>query len=264
MQDYVSGVAIERITQRRLLQPKEMITMVVRLDQGALSQKLAANPIISIPIFFNVQSNPMTQANGVIPGPCGYRTVFPAAERAATRMDAQTIQGLMGQMQNASGGAKVRLLDHLAALSRLMQQQQQNPQLQGMARQLGDFVRNSIGDRVSGVRAEALFVSAMLGDETVRGGLIRQMLSDNDLTARTMGLIAASFAVDPEKRKELLEPVQASDGDPLLQRMAGAMIEVAAIAPTTQSSTQPSTAPSANDVIGAVGVPDIAAPSGNK
>ncbi len=145
-----------------------------------------------------------------------------------------------------------------------MQQQQQNPQLQGMARQLGDFVRNSIGDRVSGVRAEALFVSAMLGDETVRGGLIRQMLSDNDLTARTMGLIAASFAVDPEKRKELLEPVQASDGDPLLQRMAGAMIEVAAIAPTTQSSTQPSTAPSANDVIGAVGVPDIAAPSGNK
>jgi hypothetical protein len=264
MQDYVAGVAIERISQRRVLQPKEIINLLVRLDQGALSQKLASNPIISIPIFFNVQTNPMTQANGVVPGPCGYRSVFPAAERAATKMDAQTIQGLMAQMQNASGGTKVRLLDHLAALSRLMQQQQQNPQLQGMARQLSEFARNSIGDRVSGVRAEALFVSAMLADETVRGGLIRQMLSDNDLTARTMGLIAVGFSVDPDKRKGFLEPVQAGDSDPLLQRMAGAMIEVAAIAPTTQSSTQPSTAPSANDVIGAVGVPDFAAPSGNK
>jgi hypothetical protein len=263
MQDYVPGVAIERISQRRLLQPRESINVVVRVDQGALVQKLGSNPIISIPIFFNVQTNPMTQANGIVPGPCGYRAVFPPAERAATPMNAQAIQGLMAQLQTSSGGVRMRLLDQLGAISRLLEQQQ-TPAVQGMSKQLRDFIRNSIGDRLPAVRAEAMFVSAMLADDTVRQGLIRQILTDNDASARMMGLIAVTFSVEPEKRKSLLEPVQSGDSDPLLQKMAAAMIEVAALPPSTQPSTRPSTAPSANDVIGTIGAPDISTPGGNK
>lgn len=240
--EMVPGVAIERLTHTQILMPKDTsaITLRLRVDQGPLVAKMATNPAISIPLYFYVLTNPMTQQTGIVPGPAGYRQIFsPVAERAAAPINDKTLADLFKHLQTGAGNIRLQTLDLLAAFARALKDQQ-DPALQRQGSQIVDVIRGATGDRAESVRAEARFVTAMLSDEPTRKGIARQMLSDASFCERIMGLQLVQIAIPLADQKSFLEQMAEKDADPLLKQLAGAMVEVSKLPPpSTQPSTQP-------------------------
>lgn len=252
--EMVPGVAIERLTHTQILMPKESITLKLRVDQGPLVAKLNINPAISIPLYFNVLTNPMTQQNGVVPGPAGYRQTFmPVAERARAPINDKTLNDLFKQLQTGPGNVRLQTLDILASFARALKEQQ-TPELQRQGNQILDVIRAAAGDRAESVRAEARFITAVLSDEATRKGMTRQMLADKSFCERIMGLQLVQIMAEPSERKDLLKPLAENDADVLLKKLAASMIDVADLPPpSTQPSTQPTdsaAAPAAPSLLG--------------
>lgn len=236
VQQYLPGVAFERLGGKVVLKPRDYVSQVVRVDQGNLAGVLAGNPQVGIPLFFSVLTNPITQQTGIAPGPAGYRVQLSrVVERSSAPLKEETLQKLYQQLQNGNGAVRLRTLDLLGTFAAAMKQRE-DAALQAKAAELADVVRKSTGDPVASVRAEALFVTAMLSDATAREGIIRQMLADPEPAVRALGLDLLQQAAPPAGRKELAAPLAERDADPIIKKLAASVIEVADLPPP---ATQP-------------------------
>jgi hypothetical protein len=121
-------------------------------------------------------------------------------------------------------------------MGRLLQTQE-DPQLKAKGTEITDVVRKSTGDPVPAVRAQASFLTALLSDNTVREGILRQMLADPIPVVRMSGLAGLQSMVEPDQRKQFAQPLADSDPDPLVKKFAASVIECADLPPP---STQPS------------------------
>ncbi len=244
-QQYLPGVAFERLGQKLLLKPRESLSQIVRVDQGNLAALLNSNPTVGVPLYFSALTNPITQQAGIAPGPGGYRVQFVrVVERSPAPLSDPTIQGLYTQLLAGTADAKVRTLQLLGAYAGALRSHGEE-QTKSKATELIEVIRKATGDRISAVAAEAMFVTVLLAEPATREGIIRQMLASDSFPQRVMGL-AALQTLEPAKRKEIAKPLAQGDADEVVKKLAAAMIEVADLpppttAPTTQEGAGPTT-----------------------
>jgi hypothetical protein len=233
-----TGVAVDRIGQSTLLEPKESISVDVRVDQDGLLTAMQQDPLTIMPLFFSVVTNPSTQAAGIAPGPAGYRAQFnQVLNRKASQLSPDTLQALAAQLQNGKGGVQILAIDKLNTFANLLHAQP-DPVMVKKADEIGDIIRKAKGDPNSSVSAYAMMTSAMHSDQSIRDGILQQMLTDGDLSQKALGIIGVHLAVPQEARKEKLAAIADDEkADPIVRKLAQAAIEVAALpAPTTEPS----------------------------
>ncbi len=79
----MQGVAIERLWQQGVLHPKQIISQVVRLDDGALSMPFMQNPSLPLSLTMTVRTNwAVAQGNVVFSLPAGLSVALRAGVRA--------------------------------------------------------------------------------------------------------------------------------------------------------------------------------------
>jgi hypothetical protein len=238
-QQFIAGVAYERMGKQVLLKPKQSISQSLRIDQGPLAVLMTRNPQVELPLFFSIVTNPLSQQGGIAPGPCGQRQQFlKVVTRAAAPLSPQSVQAQIARLLAGTAEERIRTLELLGTFAAALRGQD-DANLQGTATEITDVIRKSTGDRVPAVRGAAMFVTAQLADAAVREGILRQMLIDEQFPIRVTGLAAIQM-LEPAKRKELAATVVHSDGDEVVRKLAASVIEVADLPPpSTQPQEQP-------------------------
>jgi hypothetical protein len=235
----LSGVAIERIGQSMLLKPKESITVDVRVDQDGLLTRMQAEPLVLMPLFFSVITNPMTQSNGVAPGPCGYRAQFgQVLNRRPSQLKPETVQDLFKDLQAGKGAAQLVAIDKLNMFANMLKAQQ-DPDLQKKGDEIADMIRKAKGDPNPAVASYAMLTAAMRSDLEIRAGALQQMLEDGDFGQKVLAAVGIHLGLPPEQRQQRLAPATQPSVDPLIRKLAQSVIDVAALpAPTTAPAAQ--------------------------
>lgn len=238
-QQNFSGVAFDRMGMRFVIHPKESVSQVMRVDLDGLSGMLGSNPIVSVPLYFSVLTNPATQQNGIAPGPGGSREQFlRVVERSPSPLSPETFARLNQDLQNAPADVRMRTLELLGTFA-INMRNGTDADLKSQSEQIVDLIRKGAGDRTLTVRDHAMMLMTFLVDESVRAGLMQRLLSSDDFQARALGIAAVASGIDPPKRKAMLQNIADNDPDPVLKRCAQRAIEVAEATPTTQPTTAP-------------------------
>jgi tetratricopeptide (TPR) repeat protein len=240
-QQNIQGVAFDRLTSHMILHPRESTSVTLRVDQGPLLAALQGNPAIEQPLYFSVVTNPMTLPSGITPGPGGYRTTAKVVVRSSSPLSPASLQTWYNQILSGPADVRMRTLELLGNYANAMRRAEQ-PEAKAKSSELVDMIRKCTGDPVPAVRSQAMIVTGILAEESLREGFVRQLMTANTFVERAGGLIAAAQLVPPDKRKELVRPVaEDKSADPLLRKMAAAEIEVAELPPpATQPTTEPS------------------------
>ncbi|HVT88868.1 MAG TPA: hypothetical protein VHD56_08460 [Tepidisphaeraceae bacterium] len=243
----LSGVTFDRIGQKVLLHPKESASQVMRVDQGAMTSALQADPRLGMTINFSVVTNPIQQELGVAPGPGGYRAMFThTVQRTPAPFTPDALQKQFSLIQDGHGDVRIRSLELMGAFVNWLKAQN-DPATKDPSIQIADFIRKSTGDRLTAVRAQSMFISASLAESPARDSMVKQMLSDPSPATRVIGLMALE-QLEPAVQKELAKELADSDSDPTVRKLAGAVIEIADLPPpSTQPATEPATTQPAAD-----------------
>jgi hypothetical protein len=242
---YFAGVAFDRLGGKLVLKPRETITQTVRVDQDGLAQALQTRPNVSFPLYFNLLTNPVTLSGGISPGPAGQRQQFTkVVERKPSPVEPRTIQDAFQKLTNGSADVKVRTLELLATFAKVMAAQD-DANLKAKAAEITDVIRKATSDRVAAVKAQATFMTALLSDETVREGILKQMLAHEHPLMRMSGLSAVQGVIDPQRRKEWVKPLADSDPDEIVRKFAASVLEVADLPPPTTQPAPDEAAPTA-------------------
>jgi len=252
------GVALDRITQKMILHPRESVDTVVRVDQGQLGNVLQGNPNLRMALYFSVFTNPVSQQGGIAFGPGGYRAQFShTLVRDSTQPDPAVFKAAFARLQEGTpADVRIRTVELLGAYVAVLRNQQ-NQGLADRAKELMEFIRKSTNDSVPSVRAVATYVTAILSDAQVKEGLIRQMLADPSIPQRMLGLAALQQSMEIPQIKELARALADSDPDPSVKQMAASTIAVTELAPTTA----PTSGPSPQDALpGMPGMPGMGGP----
>ncbi len=233
---YIPGIAFERIGEKLLLKPKESMSVSVRLDQGPLNAMFQSNVMVSLPLYFSVLTNPLTQSTGIAPGPGGFRAQFTrVAERSPSPLSPATLKEHYGKLATGSGAVKFRTLELLGALSAAVRRAALASDAAGaaqytvVANEIADAVRKSTGDSLESVRADAMGMTAQLSEAPIQLGIIKQMLADESFAKRAMGLSLLQL-LEPSVRKELAQPLT-MDANKVIASLADATIGVADLPP---------------------------------
>jgi len=106
------STAYDRLGGPLVLRPRQVATRIVRVDRGALSQFLRSNPIVSLPIFGSVLTNPISTGR-IVPGPGGYAVQFSRVVEQAPvpflRPDAR--RQLVDSLSSAAPAKRLGLID---------------------------------------------------------------------------------------------------------------------------------------------------------
>jgi len=248
VQQQFPGITYDRITQVRVLRPKQSIQMFVRVDQGQLAQILRSNPTPALQLFVSVMTNPTSVAGKIDPGAGGLKVQFPRvfARNPFPINDESARSKLTASVDTGSPSEKFNALELLQGLGGLLLQApregasvpaEETERRQSMANQFASVVMRARNDPQPSVATWAAFLSTTAtpqGDEFDRA--VRSMLASEEWPTRLMGAVAASSA-GPD-HLDRLKAVATDDEEPLVRQFATAAIE-AGQAATTQPTTQP-------------------------
>ncbi|HMB96082.1 MAG TPA: hypothetical protein VKK61_08600, partial [Tepidisphaeraceae bacterium] len=223
-QQYMAGVAIDRLGQKVVLHPKDSISQVLRADQDGLGKTLNNNPSVEVPLYLSVLTNPITVQAGIVPGPGGYRMSFTkVVERASSPLSDSTIQQMYNQLVSGTPDARMHAIELLGTYVRAIRAQGDD-KAKNKAAEMAEMVHKSTGDPLSAVRAEATFVSAVLSEPGAAETMLRNMLADQAFTQRVFGLAILPMVVQPDKQKQLAAPLAKDDPDPIIKQLAASMV----------------------------------------
>lgn len=229
----MAGVAFDRMSSRLVLRPGESVSQLMRVDSGPVGNLLTLNPMLEIPLYYAMLTNPTTM-QGVVPGPGGYRVQFQRVlVRSAAPPNNDLVTNINNNLQNGPGDVRVRTLELLGAYV-LAMRGVDNPQAQTKAAEFSDIVRKSVGDEVTPVRAQALSITALLAEPTLRGGVLQQMLSDNALSMQVLGIATIGAMKDGMTYKDSIKPLADGNKDPIVKTLAGSLVKVMDLPPATQ------------------------------
>ncbi len=237
-QQQMPGVAFDRLAKVLVLQPRQQVSQVVRIDQGALAELFAANPGISIQVFASLTTNPMSTSQGFAPGAGGYSVQFSRImERTGTPLNTdETRRSVVEQATTGDSAARMRGLELAAAYVQIYTQQN-DPRFQSIVNELLGAVQRGESSGSPIVAAWSRYVSVAIdaGNERVR--TLERMLNSPQWFERLLGVVAAG-SLPVAQLEKLVGPVAGGDSDPLVKSFA-----VAAIQSARQAATQPTTAP---------------------
>jgi tetratricopeptide (TPR) repeat protein len=259
IQQNLQGVAYDRLMQAVVLQPRDVVSQIVRLDRGELASMLDGNPQIAFPMTFSITTNPQTMqtqegAAVVVPGLAGQSVAFTRIiNREAGKADGNTLNQLTNKLQGGLPEQKIEALDYLrfwvVALRQQLaappnpaltpdQQQQMSAQIRDLLSQFIVQINRARQDPQPAIAAWATYSMAMIAEGDERAEVLRQMRASNNPAQMLLSLLAAQ-QLDPALATDVATRLQGSD-DPMVQRLAAATLEVAKL-PPPPAATQPET-----------------------
>jgi hypothetical protein len=238
------GVVYDRIANVMVLRPKATASQVIRLDQGELGEALLQRPNGSIIVSGTVLTNPMTLSGGVAIGPGGFAVQFTRnyVRPPSDLHSASSRKKLDEKLASGDPHEKMQALELLAAYVRVLGKEMDATARASANDYLAGIAKARI-DSVPEVAAWAQYLVASLPGVEGREQMLRAMVGSTDWQTRLLG-VAAVRAQNAELQQQLAAGVAESDPDPVIKRLAAAII-----AQLKQSTTQPAsnaaTAPTA-------------------
>jgi tetratricopeptide (TPR) repeat protein len=232
---------VERFSEQLVLKPRQGMTLMARLDQGALHATLMANPTPAVTLAATARTNVLTTNRGIAPGPGGYAVEFARyMERGASPLTEGTIRRRLDSITAPNGRDKIRSLSLFVRYAAMLRGAKENQQGQATANELLGAVTRASGDADPVVRAWALHELAIVAEENAREGLITKMLDDQAWQSRTLAM-HLMLGIPVDRATALVAPLAESDPHPIVKDLAAATLEVLKLPPTTQPTTQPAT-----------------------
>ncbi|HXE53519.1 MAG TPA: hypothetical protein VN541_10910 [Tepidisphaeraceae bacterium] len=237
------GVAYDQIANQIVLRPHTSASQVVRLDEGDLRKVLDVSPGAQTRVTSDVLTNPVTIGDSVAPGPAGT-----AAQARSMLYVGIPITLPMGRKQidaalaSSSPADKLRALDLIASYLRAASRPDVDPTLKQATADLPQVIERMKKDPAPVVSAWAEYLSATIGTPEQARATANEMASSANWTTRLLALFAdASLPVSEQKA---IAAKLAEDPDATVKSAGGATLKLLE-APTTQPTSQPSTAPAA-------------------
>jgi tetratricopeptide (TPR) repeat protein len=231
----MAGVAYERITERVVLKPKEVISKTVRIDQGGLAQMLNQNPGPPVAMVVSLRTNPIALAEGILSGPGGFQHDFPRRMERASFPANEAAMGQMATMiQSGESKDKLRAMELMVTMGALMvSHKDATPEHKMRGDALIDVVSKARTDADPNVRAWSGFLYGFAAPEDQRAPNALRMLQDEAWQPRLLGLAVA--AVLPRDRfLQLAKEAMEKDSVDFVKEYAKASIEKPLPKPTTQ------------------------------
>ncbi|HEY0007242.1 MAG TPA: hypothetical protein VGB55_00835 [Tepidisphaeraceae bacterium] len=236
IEQYLPAIAAARLSGRMVLQPRESVSTIVRIDTPRLSSLMNSAPHVAISLYASAVTNPRFTKEAVVPGPGGFR------EQAETIIDRPSISitkdnvrnTLYEQTQDNDPLRRLRAVQAIATnvlqLRGLPESASAAPLLESAEKVLQNVIEK---DASSAVRSTArqLLTSVRPASEQEEG--LRGMLASPDIEARTIGTMM-TFGRPQSQRQTLLKPLAESDADPTLKALAAAVMAVPDAPPATQ------------------------------
>ena len=242
--DFVQGVAFDRLTQRVLLKPGQTLVQTTRVDQDRLLQTMQGNASATMPLYFFVVTNPISTSVNVAPGPGGQRqSFFKTIQRVGMEVGPKALQNSVAAAQrDAANGTAEQKLTALQRLAWFASQFVQSPDEQTKAKAgevLGTMFR-ATNDPAPVVRAWAGYLMGRLLSGDQRQSLIKELLEDPAWEGRMIGVLLVQ-ALEPAQWKAVAGPLAEGDPEPLVREFADAVVDFADSPAATQpaSTTQP-------------------------
>lgn len=229
------GAAVSRMTGALVLQPRQKITSYARVDNPQMFAFLAANPQVSMAVFVSAIANPMLGANGIVPGPGGFRSQSRSVldRRVAPFQRPDGRQQLIDQLNKPDAKLRLHALQAIAGNGAQLAQQSTDESKQ-LATQAAALVKKtSEQDASSTVRAIAMQLVVGMTEEANRDEPIKAMIASKDAEARLLGALLVMGRPQAD-RKTLLEPLT-NDADDVIKRLGTAIIAL----PESEPATQP-------------------------
>jgi tetratricopeptide (TPR) repeat protein len=244
--DFVPGVAFDRLTQQVLLKPRQAMEQTVRVDQDRLLQMMQANASATLPLYFFVVTNPIATSVNIAPGPGGQRQSFhKTIQRVGLEVGPKALQHTLmttlGELSTGTAEQKLRALHRLGWFATQFSQSQ-DEQVKGKTAEVVGAMHRATNDPSAVVRAWAGYVMArlpVLSDEQ-RQSVLKGLLEDPAWEGRMIGVLLVQ-ASDPAQWKALAGPLAEGAPEPLVREFADAVVDFADNPAATQpaSTTQP-------------------------
>lgn len=237
------GVVFERMAGPMRLKPGQAVTQVVRVDQGALSDFLSANPNQTLQFEATVFTNPMLSTQGTAPGPAG-RLASTVRRMARIGFNVSSEPARKKVLEEVGTGlpeTRFRYLDMMATyVAALRAQQPPQPEAQPI---IEDFARKiaNMRDGAANTQVWAAFLNARLAPGDQHAQLVQQMAQSPAWESRLLALLAGD-TLPFAQRKEIATQLADRDPDQVVKLFAEATLDLLNH-PTTGPATQPATAP---------------------
>jgi hypothetical protein len=231
----ITGVAYDRITDRLVLKPHQVISRIVRIDQGGLAVLLSQNPGPPIAMRVTVRTNPIPTRDAVLSGAGGQaQELNKGIERAAFPANEGTIGAAVNALQSGDAREKLRNMEVLAMLgASLRGQKDAAPEVRAKGESLVDAVRKARFDSDPNVRAWAGFIVAFAASEEERAPNVQRMLLDETWQSRLLAL-AAMATLPRERQVQFARDVIEKDNQQFVKDFAKATIDRPPPRPATQ------------------------------
>jgi tetratricopeptide (TPR) repeat protein len=235
IQRNVPGTAFDRITDRIVLKPKQVITRTIRIDQGNLAQFLNQNPGPPIAMRVTVRTNPLSGGGGIISGPAGEaQDLSKGMERSAFAPTEANMNAAIMLLRNGDAREKLRSLEVLGVLGMVLKgQKDAAPEVRAKGDLLIDNVKKSRYDSDPNIRAWAAFIFTFAAPEEERAPNVQRMLLDEAWQPRLLGL-ASMGALARDRQMQLAKEAMERDSQQFIKDFAKAAIERPPPKPTTQ------------------------------
>jgi hypothetical protein len=236
------GTAFDRLSGPTVLHGRQMLTQVIRLDQGPLREFLERDPSVAYEVYGSVVTNP-TQGpkGGVSVGPAGYAVQFSKVfNRAAAAPTGPAPQQAMNDLANGTPTDKINALTLINMYVRTaMAKKDLDDATKQKILVMANMIMKAQGEPVPGISAYAGYLAGrMIGGEP-QTALIRELAQSEDWRHRAAALLVESTPVDVQK--EIIAQLS-TDPEPCVRALAKARADLLdVISKLPPSATQPST-----------------------
>jgi len=240
-QQQFPGIAYDRIDQQLVLKPKQMITQIVRVDQGQLGEFLAGAPQLGIPVFGTLSTNPSTSGRSVGPGVGGYRVQFlRVMDRSPAVLSGEESKTrIYDQIEQGDAGAKIAALELLGTYTLVIRGSKGTQELAPLANEFADRVGRSVNPSESAaVRAWANYVHVLLLPPDQRREKIERALRDDDWRVRLTGTLLLA-GLPPDEGMLLAQREVKAESDATVRAFATALVESLSHPSTRPATTTP-------------------------
>ncbi len=232
VQQQLSGVSYDRITETQVLRPKQSVTKFVRIDAGALNDVLTTNPTPSVQIFVSIVTNPTAtgEKNAVGPGAGGTKAqvsrIFSRGPFPFNSEQART--QLLNTLREGAPADKFNALDLASTIAKSVlaeKPDEKNERDKQIASQLAGAVLQARSDAIPSIAAWAWRAAVtQVAQPTDSAGNVQSMLNSDSWISQLAGLLHVESALSEEARKTSLERLIKTDPDPVVKNYAQSIL----------------------------------------
>jgi tetratricopeptide (TPR) repeat protein len=245
----IAGAAFDRFGERLVLPAGQVVSTIIRVDNGALNSVFNEDPRASLTINLGIVTNPTSvQSAGAgqpglgRPGPCGYGVqltrMILRSPVVLSSDDAR--EALLQQLHDGDGGQKIRVLDVLTSGIQALRRENA-PGDQDIIDKFMAHIRQATNDEVPAVSAWARYSLELLTTGDDQAAVLAQMGQDKShWQSRLLAMVAQSVVGGTVELSTQLS----QDSDPIVRDFAIAMAQRLAESPPAPPPAQsPSASP---------------------